>query len=111
MVGVGNPKELSAIRARKLGGKIAAHLLQVREPKAQILGGGIGKLEDAVFLGNIALGARLRSYRFAKYMTQTKPGSEPAEIAGLSLVSAERSAVQKMVADAEALADRHLLRA
>ena len=59
VVGVGNPKELSAIRARKLGGKIAAHLLQVREPKAQILGGGIGALEDAVFLGNIALGARL----------------------------------------------------
>ena len=74
VVGVGNPKELSAIRARKLGGKIAAHLLQVREPKAQILGGGVGKLEDAVFLGNIALGARLRSYRFGKYVTQTKPG-------------------------------------
>ena len=104
VVGVGNPKELSAIRARKLGGKIAAHLLQVREPKAQILGGGVGKLEDAVFLGNIALGARLRSYRFGKYVTQTKPGDEPAEIAGLSLVSAERSAVQKIVADAEALA-------
>ena len=104
IVGVGNPKELSAIRARKLGGKIAAHLLQVREPKAQILGGGIGKLEDAVFLGNIALGARLRSYRFGKYVTQAKPGSEPAEIAGLSLVSAQRAAVQKIVADAEALA-------
>src|SRR5437867_11849513 len=39
VVGVGNPKELSAIRARKIGGKIAAHLLQAREPKAQILGG------------------------------------------------------------------------
>jgi leucyl aminopeptidase len=104
VVGVGNPKELSAIRARKLGGKIAAHLLQVREQKAQILGGGIGRLEDAVFLGNITLGAQLRSYRFGKYVTQTKPGSEPAEITRLSLVSAERSAVQKIVADAEALA-------
>src|SRR5262247_3507900 len=49
VVGVGNPKELSAIRARKLGGKIAAHLLQVREPKAQVLGGGnFGKVEEAV---------------------------------------------------------------
>jgi leucyl aminopeptidase len=104
VVGVGNPKELSAIRARKLGGKIAAHLLQVREPKAQILGGSVGKLEDAVFLGNIALGARLRSYRFGKYVTQTKPGSEPAEIAKLSLVTAERTPTQKIVADAEALA-------
>ena len=104
VVGVGNPKELSAIRARKLGGKIAAHLLQVREPKAQILGGSVGKLEDAVFLGNIALGARLRSYRFGKYVTQTKPGSEPAEIAKLSLVTAQRTPTQKIVADAEALA-------
>jgi leucyl aminopeptidase len=104
VVGVGNPKELSAIRARKLGGKIAAHLLQVRERKAQILGGGIGKLDDAVLLGNIALGARLRSYRFGKYVTQTKPGQETAEIAGLSLVSPQRAAVQKIVADAEALA-------
>jgi leucyl aminopeptidase len=104
VVGVGNPKELSAIRTRKLGGKIAAHLLQMREAKAQILGGNVGKLEDAVFLGNIALGARLRSYRFGKYVTQTKAGQEPAEITGLSLVSPQRAAVQKIVADAEALA-------
>jgi leucyl aminopeptidase len=105
VVGVGNPKELSAIRARKIGGKIAAHLLQAREPKAQILGGGdFGKLEEAVFLGNIALGARLRSYRFGKYVTQPKAGQEPAEIASLSLVTSERVATQKIVADAEALA-------
>jgi leucyl aminopeptidase len=105
IVGIGNPKELSAIRARKLGGNIAAHLLQVREPKAQILaGGGFGKLDDAVFLGNIALGARLRAYRFDKYVTQAKPGEEPAEIAALSLVTSQRAAAQKIVADAEALA-------
>ncbi|HJT14906.1 MAG TPA: leucyl aminopeptidase [Dongiaceae bacterium] len=104
IVGVGNPKQLSAIRARKLGGKLAAHLLQIREPKAQILGGHAGKLEDAVFLGNIALGARLRSYRFGKYVTQSRPGQEPAELTGLSLVSPQQAAVQKIVADAEALA-------
>ena len=105
IVGVGNPKELSAIRARKLGGKIAAHLLQVREPKAEILaGGGLGKLDDAVFLGNIALGAKLRAYRFGKYLTQAKPGETPAEIAALSLVTAQRATTQKIVADAEALA-------
>src|SRR5215470_13700913 len=56
VAGIGNPRELSAIRARKIGGKIAAHLLQAREPKAQVLGGGgFGKVEEAVFLGNIAL--------------------------------------------------------
>src|SRR4029453_9932545 len=99
VVGVGNPKELSALRARKLGGKIAAHLLQVREPKAQILGGNVGKLEDPVFLGNIALGPRLRAYRFGKYVTQIKPGSEPAEIAGLSLVTAQRAPTERIVAD------------
>jgi len=105
IVGIGNPRELSAIRARKIGGKIAAHLLQAREPMAQILGGAnLGKLEEAVFLGNIALGARLRSYRFGKYVTQAKPGQEPADIAALSLVTADRTATQKIVADAEALA-------
>jgi leucyl aminopeptidase len=105
VVGVGNPKELSAIRARKLGGKIAAHLLQVREPKAEILaGGGFGKLDDSVLLGNIALGAKLRAYRFGKYLTQAKPGDAPAEIAALSLVTSQRAAAQKIVADAEALA-------
>ena len=105
VVGVGNPKELSAIRARKLGGKIAAHLLQVREPKAEILaGGGLGKLDDAVFLGNIALGAKLRAYRFGKYLTQAKPDEAPAEIAALSLVTSQRAATEKIVADAEALA-------
>jgi leucyl aminopeptidase len=105
VVGVGNPKELSAIRARKIGGKIAAHLMQAREPGAQILGGGdFGKLEEAVFLGNVALGARLRSYRFGKYMTQARPGQEPAEVAALSLATSQRAATQKIVADAEALA-------
>jgi leucyl aminopeptidase len=105
VVGVGNPKELSAIRARKLGGKIAAHLLQAHEPKAEILaGGGFGKLDDAVFLGNIALGAKLRAYRFGKYLTQAKPGEAPAEIVALSLVTPQRAAAQKIVADAEALA-------
>ncbi|MEZ5834092.1 MAG: leucyl aminopeptidase [Dongiaceae bacterium] len=105
VVGVGNPRELSAMRARKIGGKIAAHLLQVREPKAQILGGGsFGKLEEAVFLGNVALGARLRSYRFGKYMSEAKAGQEPAAIASLSLVTPQRAAAQKIVADAEALA-------
>ena len=105
IVGVGNPRELSAIRARKLGGKIAAHLLQVREPKAEILGGGgFGKLDDAVFLGNVALGAKLRAYRFDKYLTQAKPGQEPAAIAALSLVTSQRAATEKIVADAEALA-------
>jgi leucyl aminopeptidase len=105
VVGIGNPKELSAIRARRIGGKIAAHLLQVREPKAQVLGGGnFGKVEEAVFLGNVALGARLRSYRFGKYVTQAKKGQEPAEIASMALVASNRAATQKIVADAEALA-------
>ena len=103
IVGVGNPRDLSAIRARKLGGKIAAHLLQVREPKAEILGGGgFGKLDDAVFLGNVALGAKLRAYRFDKYLTQAKPGQEPAAIAALSLVTSQRAATEKIVADARA---------
>jgi len=103
IVGIGDPRELSAIRARRIGGKIAAHLMQAREAKAQILGGGdFGKVEEAVFLGNIALGARLRSYRFGKYVTQANPA--PAEIATLSLATSERAATQTIVADAEALA-------
>jgi leucyl aminopeptidase len=105
LVGVGDPKAMSAIRARKLGGKIAAHLLRLREPKAQILGGtDFGKVDEAVFLGNIALGARLRAYRFGKYISAAKKGEEPAEIASLGLVTAERSAVQTLVAEADALA-------
>jgi len=72
---------------------------------AQILGGGnFAKLEEAVFLGNVALGARLRSYRFGKYVAAAKKGEEPAEIAALSLVTAQRAPTQKIVADAEALA-------
>src|SRR5688572_9593846 len=105
LVGVGDPKAMSAIRARKLGGKIAAHLLRLREPKAQILGGtDFGKVDDAVFLGTSALGARLRAYRFGKYISAAKKGEEPAEIASLGLVTAERSAVQTLVAEADAVA-------
>jgi leucyl aminopeptidase len=106
IVGLGEPRELNAIRAREVGGEIAAHLLAAKEEAAQIIAPAqTGKLDEAGFLANIALGARLRAYQFRKYVTQSKKDDEPGKITALTLVTAKKAATDKALVDAIALGE------
>ena len=105
IVGVGDPRALSAIKAREVGGAIAQHLMAVKEDSAQIIAAAStgNKLDEPGFLANVALGARLRAYQFRKYVTQVKKGDEPAAVSALRLVTGKKAGTEKALADAMAL--------
>ena len=105
IVGLGDPRELNAIKAREVGGSIAQHLMSIKEEKAQIIAAAStgAKLDETAFLANVALGARLRAYQFRKYVTQVKNGEEPSAIAALQLVTTKKAGTEKALADAMAL--------
>ena len=106
IVGLGDPRELTEPRAREIGGEIACHLMSVREERAQILAPvSTGRLDEPAFLASIALGARLRAYRFHKYVTQEKTDGSSANVSALHLVSRKKATTERALADAMALGD------
>jgi leucyl aminopeptidase len=97
IAGAGAPKELNARNARSLGGAIAARLMAAHEPQADLLvdlpkGAPLGEGE---FAANLALGLRLRNYRFGKYLTQEKP-DKPKPLTGATLVTAKTAEAKKL---------------
>ncbi len=74
IAGAGAAKELNARNTRGLGGAIAARLMAAHEPEVDVLvdapkGAPLGEGE---FAANLALGLRLRNYRFGKYQTKDR---------------------------------------
>ncbi len=88
VVGLGAPKELTAQKARGVGGALTAHLMAEHEPKAALLV-DLPKgtpLSEAELAANLALGARLRAYRFGKYQTKARP-DKPKPVEALTVVT------------------------
>jgi leucyl aminopeptidase len=88
VVGLGAPRELTALRTRSVGGAATAHLMAQHEKAATLLvdlpkGAPLG---DGEFAANLALGARLRSYRFGKYRTKPRP-DKPQPVEALTVVT------------------------
>jgi leucyl aminopeptidase len=97
IAGTGAPKELTAHHARSLGGTITAHLMAAHEPQAELLvdapkGLSLGEGELAA---NIAMGARLRNYRFGKYRTKDRP-DKPKPMEALALVTARVAEAKRL---------------
>jgi len=63
-----------------VGGRIQAHLAGTGETEAAVLVDKIkgAKLAPHDIAANLAFGARLRSYRFDKYLTKEKPEDKPS---------------------------------
>ncbi|HVZ02217.1 MAG TPA: leucyl aminopeptidase [Dongiaceae bacterium] len=97
IVGVGNPRELTAYRARSVGGALTAHLMAAHEAGAALLVDPPkgAPLSEGEFAANLALGARLRSYHFGKY--QTKPRADkPKPIDALTVVTARVAEAKRL---------------
>jgi leucyl aminopeptidase len=86
LLGAGKP-DLSAHAAEALGGAIAAAL--PREETVNVLADGL----TAPLAAHLALGARLRSYRFEKYRTTLKD-DEKARLAKLTVLHGDTAAAQ-----------------
>jgi leucyl aminopeptidase len=102
---VGKPEGLSRLDLEELGGKLAQKLkaLQVKEAHlASVEGLELG-FSSVEAMGAIALGAKLRAYRFTKYRTVAEGEEEEREATRLWLLLPEGEAAlapSRAVADA-----------
>jgi len=106
VVGLGAPRELSVKNARAIGGVLTARLMTAHEPRADVLvdlpkGAPVGEGELAA---NLALGARLRNYRFGKYQTRERP-EKPKPLSALTVVTARAAEAKRLAPRLEAVAD------
>lgn len=106
LLGLGTAKELTFHAAREAGGALIGHLLGERETAATILidhPKGV-KLDEARLAAELAGGARLRNYRFDRFLTQKKEDrSEP--VASLDFVVAKPAAAEKAFVRPAAIAN------
>ncbi len=80
LVGLGKADAADARLYEELGGRLAAHLNGGGETAATVLidlGAGAA-IDEAGAAARLALGASLKSYRFAKYKTKQKPEQKPS---------------------------------
>lgn len=106
IAGAGAPKELNARNARSLGGAIAARLMAAHEPELDLLvdapkGAPLGEGELAA---NLALGLRLRNYRFGKYITQEKP-EKPKLLTTATFITSKAAEAKRLDQRLAAVAD------
>lgn len=79
LVGAGAPKDFSATDAESLGGTICARLLKTREAAGAVLLDGFAppKISADDLAARLAMGLKLRSYRFDKYRTKLDKDQKP----------------------------------
>ncbi|MEH6545002.1 MAG: leucyl aminopeptidase [Sneathiella sp.] len=106
LFGVGDPAELSQTDAENLGGSLVKKLngsgvQNVTVVLDEIKYAGI-KATDAA--ASVAFGAKLGSYRFQKYKTDTEDSAEPT-LARMTVACKGSAAVRKAFTDLDALAE------
>lgn len=76
LVGMGDPANATALDLERLGGAICARLQQVRAGPTLIdtRAARGGAIDDPRAAAHVALGIRLRSYRFDRYRTRSSTG-------------------------------------
>jgi leucyl aminopeptidase len=80
LVGLGKPAEIDALRLQAAGGRISAALAGNGDKAAWVAVDPLPgvALTPAEMAAEMALGFRLRSYRFDRYFTKEKPEEKPA---------------------------------
>ncbi|HLG87668.1 MAG TPA: leucyl aminopeptidase [Alphaproteobacteria bacterium] len=105
LAGIGKGSKIDQKAAEGVGGVIYAQLAASRATAATLIAEAPGaKAASDTLAANLALGARLRSYRFDKYRTKEKPEAKPA-LAQLSISTADPGDARSAFAAAEAVAE------
>jgi leucyl aminopeptidase len=80
LLGVGKARELDARAAESLGGLVVADANAAGQKAVTVVVDAVKgtKLSPGQIAAHIALGARLRGYRFDKYKTKEKPEQKPS---------------------------------
>ena len=105
LFGLGKPKDLKTLPARKIGAAIAKNLdgAGIKEADIVIETSKGTALEEGELAAEIAFGAMLKSYRFDKYFTQKKPEEKQA-LVKLNLHVESAKQAKKQFETIEALA-------
>ncbi len=106
LLGVGKGKELDARAAEGLGGVIAAEANAAGHTAVTVVVDPVKgcRLTPAQIAAHIALGVRLRSYRFDKYKTKDKP-EQKLSLQHLTIVLAGPADARKAYAQLEPVVD------
>ena len=96
VAGLGKPDAADARMLQDLAGNLVAHLNGAGETEATfaIEPGDAAKLDAGDVAAQLAFGAQLRAYRFAKYRTQDKPEQKPS-LARLAVATSAPEAAQR----------------
>ena len=106
LAGLGKGKEFTDLDAQNLGGAAVKQLNGERAKAAAIVvdvPSGC-KLSEAEMAANIAMGAKLGSYRFDKYLTKEKKEDKPT-LTSLKVMSGVSGKARSAYADLSAVAD------
>ncbi len=89
LAGLGKAEAADARLYRDLGGSLAAHLNGAGVSEASVMIDlGAAPIDASEAAAELALGARLRNYRFDKYKTKKKPEQKPS-LERLTIMTAE----------------------
>jgi leucyl aminopeptidase len=79
LVGIGKPAEFDALAAEAMGGSLVADANTAGQKILTVVIDSMPglKLDPVAMASSVALGARLRAYRFDKYRTKEKPEAKP----------------------------------
>ena len=103
LVGVGDPSKADATTMENVGGA-ALVALGNKDAQATFLVDAFEGQDVAVASAHVALGARLRSYRFDKYRTKLKPDQKP-QLKSLTISCADAAKARQAYADLDKVAD------
>jgi leucyl aminopeptidase len=104
IIGTGKERELRDRDLIKLGG-VAMGRIPAAAAQATILAEFAGGALKADQIADLALGARLRGYRFDRYKTKCKEGEERADKVEVNFACANPAAAEKAWARATGVAD------
>ena len=106
LLGLGDGKGLTALAARKAGAKLWLALNAAKASAGTLMVDGITgcKLSLGEQAANLALGARLRSYRFDKYLTTEGADKKPS-LSNLAVMVKGVAAAKRAYGPLEAVAD------
>jgi len=100
LAGLGKSGDLSAAGLEKAGGELAGRVAKAKETSLSIVLDGISapKMPAADAAAHVALGAKLRSYRFDKYKTKKKDDDKKGELKSLTVLTRAPATARKQYA-------------
>ena len=107
LAGVGPVEELNVLDFENFGGEIMAKLLPIKEKNAAVLIDGIkpSKTPLTEVASRVAMGLRLRNYKFDTYKTQNKDNGKETKLDKVTIMSGSSGAARRAFSTLDKIAE------